>query len=486
MTSPRRTFPEDFLWGSATASYQIEGGYDEDGRTFVHLGHVLPHARQGAERRHRRRRRRSLPPVGRGRRADQGTRPAGVPVLDRVAADPAGRIRARSTRQGIAFYDRLVDALLDAGVQPVATLYHWDLPQELEDAGGWVNRETALRFADYAEHVAGALGDRISVWTTLNEPWCSAFLGYAAGVHAPGRTERRAALAAAHHLNLGARARPAARSGRCSARTRSCRSPSTCTSPGRSTRTSAADRDAVRQLDAVGNRVFLGPMLDGAYPEDLLADTAHVTDWSFVQDGDEATARCRCACWASTTTRPPGRGTVHRRGTASCRPTATATRRQPVGRRRRRRVRAAAGPVHRDGLEHRPVRDDRAAHRHRRPLPRTAADGHRERCRLLRRRLDGRPGARRRPGRRTCTATSTRSVRPARPASTCAATSCGRCWTTSSGPGGTTGGSASSGSTTTPRAHGQGLGPLVRRTDPRPGSCRRWTPPTGASGLRSG
>ena len=71
-------------------------------------------------------------------------------------------------------------------MQPVTTLYHWDLPQELEDAGGWTNRDTALRFADYAEHVAGELGDRISVWTTLNEPWCSAFLGYGSGVHAPG------------------------------------------------------------------------------------------------------------------------------------------------------------------------------------------------------------------------------------------------------------------------------------------------------------
>ena len=105
--------------------------------------------------------------------------------------------------KGLEFYSRLVDGLLERGIEPVATLYHWDLPQELEDAGGWANRDTAYRFADYADRMARELGDRISVWTTLNEPWCSAFLGYASGVHAPGRTEPAEALAAAHHLNLG-------------------------------------------------------------------------------------------------------------------------------------------------------------------------------------------------------------------------------------------------------------------------------------------
>jgi beta-glucosidase len=191
--------------------------------------------------------------------------------------------------KGVAFYSRLVDALLEAGVQPVTTLYHWDLPQELEDAGGWTNRETALRFADYAEHVAGKLGDRISVWTTLNEPWCSAFLGYGSGVHAPGVRSSLAALQAAHHLNLG--------HGLAGRAIRSALGESTQLSVTLNLHVtrpvdpdSEADRDAIRQLDAVANRVFLGPMLDGAYPADLLADTASVTDWSFVKDGDEATA----------------------------------------------------------------------------------------------------------------------------------------------------------------------------------------------------
>ena len=105
--------------------------------------------------------------------------------------------------RGLAFYDRLVDELLAHDVAPWLTLYHWDLPQALEDVGGWTNRDTAHRFAEYAVSVHDALGDRVPVWTTLNEPWCSAFLGYSAGVHAPGRREGAAGLVAAHHLLLG-------------------------------------------------------------------------------------------------------------------------------------------------------------------------------------------------------------------------------------------------------------------------------------------
>ena len=105
--------------------------------------------------------------------------------------------------QGIDFYSRLVDRLLAKGISPALTLYHWDMPKELDDAGGWTARDTAYRFADYAAAVAAALGDRIPLWTTLNEPWCSAFLGYAGGVHAPGHTMNVETLAATHHLLLG-------------------------------------------------------------------------------------------------------------------------------------------------------------------------------------------------------------------------------------------------------------------------------------------
>ena len=107
---------------------------------------------------------------------------------------------------GLDFYDRLVDELLAAGIAPWLTLYHWDLPQALEDAGGWTNRDTAHRFVEYAARVHDALGDRVPTWTTLNEPWCSAFLGYTAGHHAPGRQEGAAGLVAAPPP--AARARP--------------------------------------------------------------------------------------------------------------------------------------------------------------------------------------------------------------------------------------------------------------------------------------
>ena len=110
--------------------------------------------------------------------------------------------RGATSESGVDFYRALVDALLAAGIEPVATLYHWDLPQALEDRGGWPSRETALRFADYARVVGDALGDRVSRWSTINEPWCAAMLGYGAGVHAPGRVDPAAAIAASHHLLL--------------------------------------------------------------------------------------------------------------------------------------------------------------------------------------------------------------------------------------------------------------------------------------------
>ena len=103
---------------------------------------------------------------------------------------------------GLDFYSRLVDELLAHGIEPVATLYHWDLPQPLEDLGGWANRDTAARFGEYAQLIGEVLGDRVTTFATLNEPWCSAFLGYASGVHAPGITDIATSLKAAHHLNL--------------------------------------------------------------------------------------------------------------------------------------------------------------------------------------------------------------------------------------------------------------------------------------------
>jgi beta-glucosidase len=179
-----------------------------------------------------------------------------------------------------------VDELLAAGITPWLTLYHWDLPQALEDEGGWANRETARLFADYAAVMHEALGDRVRIWTTLNEPWCSAFLGYAAGVHAPGRQEPRAALAAAHHLLLGhglaarelRRRDPAASLGITLNLT-----VADPADPG-----SAEDRDAARRIDGLHNRIFLDPIFRGQYPADVLDDVAGFGFDTVVQDGDLA------------------------------------------------------------------------------------------------------------------------------------------------------------------------------------------------------
>jgi beta-glucosidase len=188
--------------------------------------------------------------------------------------------------EGIAFYSRLVDELLAAGITPWLTLYHWDLPQSLEDEGGWANRETAKLFAAYAAVLHEALGDRVRIWTTLNEPWCSAFLGYAAGVHAPGRQEPAAALAAAHHLLLGhglavaelRRRDPDVRLG----------ITLNLTVADPADPASADDRDAARRIDGLHNRIFLDPIFRGEYPADVLEDVAGLGFDAVVQAGDLA------------------------------------------------------------------------------------------------------------------------------------------------------------------------------------------------------
>ncbi|WP_028811581.1 GH1 family beta-glucosidase [Streptomyces flavidovirens] len=287
MTGSNESFPPGFLWGTATAAYQIEGAAQEDGRTpsiwdtFSRTpGKVLGGDTGDVAVDHYHRMRddvRMMADLGLGAYRFSVSWPR---------VQPTGR--GPAVERGLDFYRALTDELLAAGITPSLTLYHWDLPQELEDAGGWPVRDTAYRFAEYAGLVARALGDRVEMWTTLNEPWCSAFLGYGSGVHAPGRTDPVAALRAAHHLNLGhglaVEALRAALPGR--ARIGVSLNPSAV----RPLTGSAGDLDAQRRIDALANRVFTGPMLTGAYPSDLLADTAHLTDWPFVQEGDAATA----------------------------------------------------------------------------------------------------------------------------------------------------------------------------------------------------
>ncbi|NJQ00385.1 GH1 family beta-glucosidase [Streptomyces zingiberis] len=283
-----RTFPPGFLWGTATASYQIEGAVDTDGRTpsiWDTFSHTPGKVRNGdtgdraTDHYHRWREDVAL-------LADLGVGAYRF-SLAWPRVQPTGR--GPALEKGLDFYRRLTDELLEKGIQPVATLYHWDLPQELEDAGGWPERDTAERFAEYAALAGEALGDRVRTWITLNEPWCSAFLGYGSGVHAPGRTEPEASLRAAHHLNLG--------HGLAVQALRSATPAGTQVSltlnlhQVRPLTDSPEDADAVRRIDGTANRVFTGPILHGAYPADVQEDTAHLTDWSFVRDGDTETIR---------------------------------------------------------------------------------------------------------------------------------------------------------------------------------------------------
>ncbi|MHB1614024.1 MAG: GH1 family beta-glucosidase [Actinomycetes bacterium] len=279
-------FPADFRWGAATAAYQIEGAVAEDGRTpsiwdtFSRTPGKVFHGDTGdlaTDHYHRFREDVRL-------MAELGLDTYRFSIAwPRVIPGGTGSVNTR----GLDFYSRLVDELLGHGITPMATLYHWDLPQELEDSGGWGVRQTTARFAEYTIAVAETLGDRVGYWTTLNEPWCSAFLGYAAGVHAPGRTEPGTSLAAAHHLllahGLGVQAlRATLPSGASVSLTLNLAAVRPYTpSPG--------DVDAARRIDALANRLFLEPITAATYPVDLLADTAHISDWSFVHDGDLAT-----------------------------------------------------------------------------------------------------------------------------------------------------------------------------------------------------
>jgi len=273
--------PAGFTLGVATAAFQIEGALDEDGRGPA--GWDVFAAKPGAIVEDH------SPKVA----CDHYHRmPQDVALMKQLGVDsyrfsfawpriqPTGRGPANEA--GLAFYERLVDGLIARGIRPVATLYHWDLPQALEDEGGWTNRATAEAFADYARIVGERLGDRISVWTTLNEPWCSAYLGYGSGAHAPGLLDGAKALAAVHHLNLA--------HGLAIAALREV----VTNDPGYSITlnlhvirpSGATGPEAARRIDGLANRVFLGPLLEGEYPADVIADTAEVTDWSFVKPGD--------------------------------------------------------------------------------------------------------------------------------------------------------------------------------------------------------
>lgn len=271
------TFPQDFVFGTATASYQIEGAANEDGRcpsiwdTFSHTPGATLAGDTGdvaTDSYHRWREDLAL-------LKDLGVDAYRFSIaMPRIMPTPNGVVNDR----GLDFYERIVDALLESGIKPVVTLYHWDLPQYLGDEGGWLNRKTAYALADYTSVVANRLGDRVDTWTTLNEPWCSSYLSYGAKEHAPGLGLGPGAFPAVHHLNpahgLMVRAVRAelGESAKCSVTL--------------NLALNRGDADACHRLDLISNRAFLDPMLRGRYPDELFAITKGICDWSFVQPGD--------------------------------------------------------------------------------------------------------------------------------------------------------------------------------------------------------
>ena len=278
-------FPPGFLWGVATSAYQIEGGVDLDGRgpsiwdTFcAEPGRV----RNGDDGRvaadHRRRMAADVALLG-----ELGVGAYRFSIAwPRVQPDGRGAF----SQSGLDFYQTLVDRLLDAGVEPVITLYHWDLPQALEDQGGWPARETAYRFSEYAATMGAALGDRVRRWSTICEPWCVSMLGYASGIHAPGRSEPGAAVAAAHHLLLAHGLAVDA------LRANVSRQPEIAITlnpyPVVAAGDEEADADAARRVDGVANRLWYDAVLLGRYPDDVLADFAAVSDLAHIVEGDLA------------------------------------------------------------------------------------------------------------------------------------------------------------------------------------------------------
>lgn len=256
-------FPEGFVWGVATASYQIEGAVREDGRDesiwdrFTHTPGKIKNSETGDV------------AVDHYHRYTED-----IAIMKEIGVEgyrfsiawpriqPSGQ--GRPNQKGLDFYNRLVDALLEAGVYPFPTLYHWDLPQVLEDAGGWPNRDTAQRFADYADIVAHALSDRVHAFTIFNEPWMFTTLGYLRGYHAPGRADVDAYLRSTHVVNLAqGMAFRTIKNRNGKARIGSAFSMWPC-QPATG---SPANREAAERAHGWQNIWFLHPALRGFYPD---------------------------------------------------------------------------------------------------------------------------------------------------------------------------------------------------------------------------
>jgi beta-glucosidase len=269
MTATALTFPAGFRFGAATSAYQVEGAVGEDGRgestwdRFSHTPGRIPNDENGdvtSDHYHHWR--------------------ADVAILAELGLDayrfslawpriqPAGHGPANEA--GLAFYDRLIDALLERGIEPCPTLYHWDLPAPLEDGGGWLSRETAERLGDYARICFDRFGDRVRTWFTVNEPWVAATLGYRLGLHAPGHRDLREAVVASHHLLLGHAAAVEAFRASGASGANGAIGIVLSVSPTEPASDSDADRAAAIGSGGYTNRWFLDAVLDGTYPADIM------------------------------------------------------------------------------------------------------------------------------------------------------------------------------------------------------------------------
>ena len=276
------TFPEDFTWGVATSSYQIEGAFDTDGRgpsiwdTFSKTPGKVVGGETGDV---------ACDHYNRYPEDIALMRDLGVQAYRFSLAWPRMFPTGDSQREqrGFDFYDRLIDTMLENGIKPLATLYHWDLPQPLQDKGGWANRDVVGHFTDYAEAAARAFGDRVTDWVTINEPWCVSWLGYMNGVHAPGVKNLEHAIGASHHTALAH-----------AEATRALRSVNPAIRSGEALNMTnyrilnPNDQEIVQLadlMDAHINRWWIESQLFGRYPQ-VLVDHYGDQLQQFVKDGD--------------------------------------------------------------------------------------------------------------------------------------------------------------------------------------------------------
>lgn len=276
------SFPEDFVWGCAASAYQVEGAWNEDGKgasiwdTFCHTPGAIANGETGdvaVDHYHRY-------PQDVALMAEMGLKAYRFSVAwTRVLPQGTGKVN----KPGLGFYDRLVDKLLENKIEPYACLYHYDLPQALQDQGGWPKRETALAFGEYAAIVAERLSDRVQVWMTHNEPWVTAMAGYFAGEHAPGIKNPAAAFKALHHLLLSHGL--AAEAIRAAARGPVKIGITLNLAPVHPATQARKDIDAARRMDTVLNRIVLDPLLKGSTPIQELS-LGRMLAGNLIQAGD--------------------------------------------------------------------------------------------------------------------------------------------------------------------------------------------------------